>query len=427
MKLGRIPKKGNIYEEFKSYYMDSSFEDVQALCQDLLIFVKIYTDIIFVQGEDQDLKSLYRDIVDLKMEVSYPFLLKVHKDYQDGIIDKEDLIEVLGLCISYVLRRNICSIPTNSLNKTFATLKNWIKEEDYLNSIKAFFVSQVSYKVFPTDEEFSLALQTRDIYNLRNRYYILGHLENHDNKAPIKAEYYTIEHIMPQNPNLSSVWRNDLGDDWERIQKDYLHTLGNLTLTAYNSEMGDAPFMKKKTMKGGFKESALRLNLDLLDLDKWDEEAIKARGEKLARKSLDIWTYPKISRGSLEKYNNSNQDKEQYSLDSYGANEEILALFETLNKRIMHLSPEVRREFNKYYVAYKLDTNFVDVILQKSSLRLTINMPYGEIRDSKGLCRDIRNLGKWGNGEADLKIQEDTDLEDVMEIIEQSFDYQLDN
>ena len=427
MKLGRIPKKGNIYEEFKSYYMDSSFEDVQALCQDLLIFVKIYTDIIFVQGEDQDLKSLYRDIVDLKMEVSYPFLLKVHKDYQDGVIDKEDLIEVLGLCISYVLRRNICSIPTNSLNKTFATLKNWIQEEDYLNSIKAFFVSQVSYKVFPTDEEFSLALQTRDIYNLRNRYYILGHLENHDNKAPIKAEYYTIEHIMPQNPNLSSAWRNDLGDDWERIQKDYLHTLGNLTLTAYNSEMGDAPFMKKKTMKGGFKESALRLNLDLLDLDKWDEEAIKARGEKLARKSLNIWTYPKISRGSLEKYNNSNQDKEQYSLDSYGANEETLALFETLNKRIMHLSPEVRREFNKYYVAYKLDTNFVDVILQKSSLRLTINMPYGEIRDSKGLCRDIRNLGKWGNGEADLKIQEDTDLEDVMEIIEQSFDYQLDN
>ena len=165
----------------------------------------------------------------------------------------------------------------------------------------------------------------------------------------------------------------------------------------------------------------------MLDLDKWDEEAIKARGEKLARKSLDIWTYPKISRGSLQKYKNSNQDKEQYSLDSYGANEETLALFETLNKRIMHLSPEVRREFNKYYVAYKLDTNFVDVILQKSSLRLTINMPYGEIRDSKGLCRDIRNLGKWGNGEADLKIQEDTDLEDVMEIIEQSFDYQLDN
>ncbi len=103
------------------------------------------------------------------------------------------------MCISYVFRRSICDIPPNSLNKMFATLRNEIKADDYMNSLKAFFVLRDDYKQFPDDDKFESAFVSRDIYNMRSRNYILGHLENYNNKAPIIIENYTIEHIMPQN------------------------------------------------------------------------------------------------------------------------------------------------------------------------------------------------------------------------------------
>lgn len=145
------------------------------------------------------------------------------------------------------------------MNKTFATLKNYIRPDDYLNSVKAFFVMQDTYKEFPDNDKFEGAFESRDIYNMRARNYILSRLENLENKAPIIIENYTIEHIMPQNKNLSSEWQADLGAEWQEVQKKYLHTIGNLTLTAYNSEMSDRPFLEKMDMPGGFKESRIYL------------------------------------------------------------------------------------------------------------------------------------------------------------------------
>ena len=98
---------------------------------------------------------------------------------------------------------------------------------------------------------------------MRNRNFILSHLENFDNKSAINIENYTIEHIMPQNPHLNKEWQDMLGVNWKEIQKNYLHTIGNLTLTAYNERMSDSPFLKKRDMEGGFRETSLRLNKDL--------------------------------------------------------------------------------------------------------------------------------------------------------------------
>lgn len=172
MKISRIPKQGRVYEEFKLYHLNCEFGTVRELCQDLLDYAKYYTDIVFKRSNDAELKKLYGDIVDLKMEVSYPFLLKVHHDCDENIITYENLKEILQLCISYVLRRGICGIPTNSMNKTFATFKNAIRPDDYVNSVKAFFVMQDTYKEFPDDDKFAAAFVSRDIYNMRARNYI---------------------------------------------------------------------------------------------------------------------------------------------------------------------------------------------------------------------------------------------------------------
>lgn len=426
MKLTRIPKQGRVYEEFKLYHLNCEFGTIRELCQDLLNYAKFYTDIVFKRSNNAELKRLYEDIVDLRMEVSYPFLLKVHNDCAEGTITEDNLKEILRLCISYVLRRSICDIPTNSMNKTFATLRNSIRPDDYMNSVKAFFVLQDTYKEFPDNDKFMAAFMSRDIYTMRARNYILSRLENFGNKAPIIIENYTIEHIMPQNTSLSPGWQHDLGVNWKEIQKAYIHTIGNLTLTAYNSEMSDRPFMDKMNMPGGFKESALRLNAYLVKLTEWNEDHIKERAQQLAAKAVQIWPYPSLTNAELAPYTAEEKSAPKYTLETYDINAFTKILFETLDRRIMNLSPAVKREYKKLYIAYKLDTNFVDIVVQKQRLRISVNMKFSEVYDPNGICRDVTGLGRWGNGDVELFMEHTSDIDRVMEIIEQSYKLQAD-
>lgn len=426
MKQTRIPKVDYVYEEFKKYHLNCEFSSIRDLCADLYSFAQYYTDMVFARSEDNKLKDLYQDINCLKMEVSYPFLLKVHNDYSLGIIGIDTLIEIINMCISYVVRRNICDIPTNSLNKTFATLRNEIKNDDYLNSIKAFFILRDDYKIFPTDERFASVFASRDIYNMRARNYILRHLEMYNNKGNVVVEKYTIEHIMPQNQNLSSEWIAMLGDNWKEIQKNYLHTVGNLTLTAYNSEMSDKSFNEKMNMEGGFKQSALRLNSYLVLQTEWNENKIKERARILTEIALKIWAYPKLTADELSPYLATDNYDGGYSIETYNTNAYTITLFNSLDKRITNLSPSVKREYKKLYVAYKLDTNFADIVFQEKCLRISINMKFADIVDKYGICKDITGIGRWGNGDAELFFEHLDEIEKVMDIITQSFNAHMD-
>lgn len=421
MKIARIPKKDRVYEEFKLYHLNCEFSTIRELCQDLLTYAKYYTDMVFKRSSNPAFKSLYEDINDLRMAVSYPFLLKVHNDYADGIISEDDLKLIIRLCISYVFRRSICDIPTNSLDKTFAMLRNEVKPDDYVNSIKAFFVMRDDYKEFPNDEKFAAAFVQRDIYSMRTRNFILSQLENYGNKAPIVIENYTIEHIMPQNSSLSPEWQQMLGANWREVQKTYLHTIGNLTLTAYNSEMSDHPFKVKMDMEGGFKGSALRLNAYVVKLTEWNEQRIKERAALLADKAKQIWPFPDMTAAELAPYQTVEKLAERYSIESYDTNVFTKTLFEALDRRIRNLSPDVKREFKKLYVAYKLDTNFVDIVFQKQRLRISLNMKFSEVIDPNGICHDITGLGRWGNGDVELYMEHASDVDQIMEVVEQAY------
>jgi hypothetical protein len=169
-----------------------------------------------------------------------------------------------------VFRRAICAIPTNSLNKTFAGMSRTLKKDRYLESVQAAFLLLPSYRRFPPDSEFERDLKIRDLYNFRIRSYWLRRLENDHRKERVTVEDYTIEHILPQNETLSKEWQADLGPDWQRVQQTWLHTLGNLTLTGYNSEYSDRPFAYKRDQVAdkdgnpiGFAHSPLKLNLGL--------------------------------------------------------------------------------------------------------------------------------------------------------------------
>ena len=272
--------------------------------------------------------------------------------------------------------------------------------------------------------KFEGAFVNRDIYNMRARNYILSRLENFENKAPITIENYTIEHIMPQNKNLSLEWQTNLGPEWQEVQKKYLHTIGNLTLTAYNSEMSDRPFMDKMDMLGGFKESALRINKYVVLQNEWNETHIQERANELAKKAEVIWPYPALTATELAPYQAEEKTVQKYSLESYAVNAFTRMLFESLDKRIMKLSPRVKKEYKKLYVAYKLDTNFVDIVFQKQRLRISINMKFSELNDPNGICKDISGLGRWGNGDVELFMEHQDELDQIMEIVKQSYDAQ---
>lgn len=426
MKIARIPNIDKIYEEFKQFCQKDNKLEINEFCRELYKFASYYTDIVEIKCPDNEINQCFKDIKTLRMDVAYPFLLKVYDDYKNNIINKDNFIEILKLCESYVLRRAVCEIPTNSLNKTFATLKNSIDENDYINSLKAFFILQKDYKRYPTDEEFTEKLKMKNIYDMRISDYILSKFENHDNKAPINMKSYTIEHIMPQNPNLPNDWKTALGEDWKNIQEKYLHTIGNLTLTGYNSEMGDKPFQKKLDMEDGFKQSALKLNSYIVQQTEWNENKIIERACELCGKAKLIWQYPELIEAELEPYVNKakTQGTPVYTLDDYTFSEYTADLYEALDNRILNLSPDVKRENKKLYIAYKSETNFIDVIPQKLRLRLVVNIKFNEVSDPKMICRDITHLGKWGNGDVEISFTDISQLDDIMDIIAQSYQKQ---
>lgn len=292
---GYICKINNVYENFKRYYLDNNCEKF-AVLKDLFTYAKYYACIDLLQENDDELKLYWQEFKKLDSHVVYPFLLKLYDDYSCQILIKEDFKKILQVVISYLWRRAICEIPTNSLSKTFATLYQAVDKEDYVNSVIKAFVFKSSYKRFPSDYEVREKLQTKDIYHFRLRKYLLEALENYYHKEPIdlNTANYTIEHIMPQNIEHNLSWQQMLGEDWQEVHSLYLHTLGNLTITGYNAEMSNKSFWEKVNGESGFKHSHLKLNESIAQCDVWNKKAIQRRTNILTDIILKIWKYPEF-------------------------------------------------------------------------------------------------------------------------------------
>ena len=242
---------------------------------------------------------------------------------------------------------------------------------------------------------------------------------------------------MPQNKNLSPEWIDALGGEWQRVQQTWLHTLGNLTLTAYNSEYSDRPFADKRDMPNapekGLKQSPLKLNIGLGALESWNEATIKARASKLAGIAVGVWQAPVLPQEILDEYYPKVEIKTEYSIDDhpylakgsemYG--DEVRNLFEAFRKEVLTLDPCVTETFLKLYVAYKADTNFVDVVPQAKRLRLSLNVEFADVDDPKGMCKDVSTLGRWGNGDVEVSLSKMEELPYVMGLVRQAFEKQM--
>jgi uncharacterized protein with ParB-like and HNH nuclease domain/predicted transport protein len=431
VKTGEIPKIREVYEAFKAYARQPIIENagVNELVKEIRVFARYYCAMLLGGEQNPKLRAAFLDLKELKSDVTYPFLIEVYHDYNNGLLSVEEFSQIVRLVESYVFRRAICNIPTNSMNKTFGTLSQSLNKDRYFESVQAAFLLLPSYRRFPNNEEFIQGMPERDLYNFRSRTYWLRRMENHERKELVSLDDYTIEHIMPQNENLSSDWKESLGPEWERIHLSKLHTLGNLTLTRYNSEYSDRPFVEKREMEGGFKHSPLRLNDGLGSVEKWDEQAIETRARRLAALASEIWISPSLDQEILASHRpESKISRSIYSLEDHptlSPDTPLRGLFDALRAEILSLDSCIREEPLKLYIAYKAETNVVDVIPRSKQLLLAVNMPFRELRDPSELTKDVSGMGRWGNGEIELRVSSLEDIPYALGVIRQSLEKQL--
>ncbi len=439
VKTGEIPNINAVYDSFKRFSQSTKesgqteAEHIESVVSDIRQYASYFCHIALGTEPDTELAVAFGDIRELRVDVVYPFLIELYKDYVDNTLSKENFIAILRIIESYVFRRAVCNIPTNSLNKTFAHFAKAVDKNNYVESVVAHLLLLPSYRRFPNNAEFFDAIQKRDLYNFRNRSYWLRRFENFDRRERVYINDYTIEHIMPQNENLSQAWREELGEEWERIHSTYLHTLGNLTLTGYNSEYSDKPFKDKRDMAGGFYDSPIALNRGIASVEKWNEQAILDRSVQLASKAIDVWGAPELSEETLAKYQPKKEARHEYSIEDhpylvqgsemYGS--VTKDLFAELQKEILALDPVVTEEFLKHYVAYKAETNFVDVVPQASGLVLSLNTGASTIDDPRWLCRDVSEKGSLGNGNYEFKLTQISDIPYAVGLIRQCLEVQI--
>ena len=304
LKTGQIPRLDDIYDAFRNYALElqSSGLSRDDLVVDLSRHAKWFVAMALGREAIPSLAKRFAEIEQLLASVVYPFLLRLYSDFDSGILPEKDFATILDVVIAYVFRRAVCRIPTNSHNKTFTSLGNAVDPANYVESVEGRLLTLAAYKRFPSDEEFDEALRNTDLYHFRRASYFFRKMENDGRKEEVSIADYTIEHILPQNENLAPAWRNVLGPDWQSVQERVLHTLGNLTLTGYNPEYSDKPFPDKRDMTGGFKESPLRLNEGLGQMEVWNEGEIDGRGRRLAAQAVRIWKRPELDEATLLRY-----------------------------------------------------------------------------------------------------------------------------
>lgn len=294
MKLDGFTKESTAYDDFKLVYAQGNYSNESMLCE-ILHYAKQYH--IFHHGDAQLSKEINNALAGLRrlnQTTVYLFLFWIFDDFEAGTIDQGELGKILRLLLNYSIRRLICEVGSNSLRGLYKTLYTRVFNRDenkhhYYDSVVSFLLQMTSKDAIPSDSDFMLALKERNLYR-KNALckYLLAAIEN-QGKEKVVLDNLSIEHIMPQNKNLSTAWQRMLGENWESVRDRYLHTLGNLTLTGYNSELGDLPFPDKQEKLAEEVTHITVLYSDVKDKSEWNAKTIEDRAKRLADQIMTLF------------------------------------------------------------------------------------------------------------------------------------------
>lgn len=294
MKIDGFTKESSAYEEFKRLYDNNGYTN-ESMLQELLHYAEQYHTFFYGNVDlGEEVNRALKGMRQLNQTTCFLFLFRIFDDYEAKIINLEELGKILNFLLNYSIRRLVCEIGSNSLRGLYKTLyyrvfNQGVNKSHYYDSIVSFFMQMTTKDAIPADNEFKLALKERNLYR-KNALckYLLVALEN-QGKEKVNIDSLSIEHILPQNKKLSLSWQQMLGDNWEEVRDKYLHTLGNLTLTGYNSELGDLPFYDKKKKLASEVTHVTVLYNDVNNEVKWDAHAIERRAENLADQIIALF------------------------------------------------------------------------------------------------------------------------------------------
>lgn len=288
MKNGRQVKQSDVYFSLK----DIINKDKALEClKDLTIFAKYYQKLLYPEYEENiNIRRALNRLSRIEVTTAYPFLLNCYDDYSQGKITTDEFVNILKILENFMIRRFVCNVPTNQLNKIFPPLYSQVQSKNLGNFVDS-MKSILQNKGYPKDVEFKARLLDAKLYGAGDRAIktklILESVEEfYDHKEQVSFDDLSIEHVMPQT--LTEYWQNYLGDDWEITHELLLHTIGNLTLTAYNPELSNDDFGSKQSR---LSNSHLEINKYFKDKFSWKKEDIEERSEHLAKIVLSIWPY----------------------------------------------------------------------------------------------------------------------------------------
>lgn len=366
MKSDGFVKESEAYKSFKQVYVEGKYDNEKML-QEILHYAKQYY--VFCYGSSDfgaEVNKALAGLRKLKQTTVYLFLFRVFDDYENGIINKNELARVLNMLLSYSIRRLVCEIGSNTLRGLYKTLYGRVFEQKenkntYYDSLVSFFLQQTSKNTIPSDNEFVTALQEKNLYS-KNALckYLLCAIEN-QGKETLDTENLSIEHIMPQNKNLSMSWQKMLGENWQSVHEKYLHTLGNLTLTGYNSELGDKPFEKKKEKLEETITHIAVLYSDVKDKSEWNSVNMEKRAKRLAEIILKLFpieqpkTKIEFTDPHYKLYTLANPDDATYKTVNY---------FEFLGERV-NVSSFAEMVRSIAQILYDMDNSIIDDMAKK--------------------------------------------------------------
>ena len=389
----RQERADQIYDSFKRFRSSKLAPiELEDLLREMLRFAGYYAK--FRGFDDHSSKEISQALANVRYhgDTTAVLVMRLFLCHENDTLKQAGFAAALEAIESYLMRRAVAGSQTRGYWGNFAGLARQIEDDNPLDSLLFAFKRQSGTYSFPTDSDFRRSLEERELYGARVCHHFLSRLENHGEREPSPTNSYSIEHIMPQNKDLAPEWQQMLGEGWEDIHELWLHRLGNLTLTAYNSRYSDRPFEEKRNIPGGFNESAVRLNAYVREQQEWTEETMKERSRLLANRALNIWKHPQPAQAYVEvrRARRVQERAEKTDVSSVPMTGRAKNLFDPLHKEIMNLGDGIQAVQERNSVCYyTLGAEFfLELLPQKYNVRLLLDADLSEIEAPAWLARD---------------------------------------
>lgn len=387
----KLERSDRVYVAFRREFADIGVDPqaLEDLLADLLRSARHYASFAIrsANGELGDALADLRGLGDVPAIV----IMRLYQTYEvSGTLGLDGFVEAVRLLESYLLRRAVLGAQSRGYGLEFAKLAYRIDDARPLDSLKVAIARMPASYAFPGDGEFEEALLGGDIYHKRICRPLLEALENRGSKEISDTSAYSVEHVLPQNEALSRAWREMLGPDWQTTQQTWLHRLGNLTLTGYNSRYSDRPFDEKKSMDGGFAQSSVRLNQDIRQVARWTAEEIDARGRRLARRALRIWPGLSVDKELIREaeIRDKRERARRRSVELVDMSPQAAELFTLLRNSLQFAFPELIEMAETKSVSYHDPEFFLETIPRKYGLGLLLALDFDEVEGNDGFAQD---------------------------------------